>query len=255
MRAWVFDLDGVIWTGDTPIAKGVRAAQQVIAQGDDVLFVTNFSYSRLADQEAKLDRLGIDAHGRVITSAMAAAELVNPGETALVCAGPGVVEALQSRGARVVTDGPADVVVVGFHPEFDYARLTAACRAVWAGARLVATNDDATYPAGDGLLPGGGAILAAVVTATKAAPTVAGKPYRPMCEAVWRRLGHDRPPGQAVVVGDRPDTDGRFARALGYDFALVLSGVTHTADGAEPTPDLVAADALAVVASAEYNSP
>lgn len=254
MRAWVFDLDGVVWTGDTPIANGVRAAQQVIANGDDVLFVTNFSYSRLADQEAKLERLGIDAHGRVITSAMAAAELVNPGETVLVCAGPGVVEALQARGATVISEGSADVVVVGFHPEFDYGRLTAACRAVWSGARLVATNDDATYPSGDGLLPGGGALLAAVTTATKAVPTVAGKPYVPMCEAVWRRLGKDQPAGRAVVVGDRPDTDGRFARALGYEFALVLSGVTRTADGADPIPDVVGADAFEVVNGPVRNS-
>jgi 4-nitrophenyl phosphatase len=251
MRAWVFDLDGVIWKGDAPIANGVRAAQLAIANGSDVLFVTNFSYSRLADQEAKLDHLGIDARGRVITSAMAAADLVREGERALVCAGPGVVEALQARRAEVVTDGRADVVVVGFHFEFDYARLTAACRAVWAGARLVATNDDATYPASDGLLPGGGAILAAVVTATGAIPTVAGKPYPPMCEAVWRRLGRDRP---AVVVGDRPDTDGRFARALGYEFALVLSGVTHSADGADPAPDIVGADAFAVVSAGEDNA-
>jgi ribonucleotide monophosphatase NagD (HAD superfamily) len=141
--------------------------------------------------------------------------------------------------------------VVGYHPEFDYGRLTAACRAVWAGARLIATNDDATYPSTDGLLPGGGAILAAVTTATGAAATVAGKPYAPMCESVWRRLGRDRP---AVVVGDRPDTDGRFARALGYEFALVLSGVTHAAAGADPPPDYVGDDAFAVIAQREDNS-
>ena len=262
MRAWVFDLDGVIWRGDIPIAGGVRGAQHVIAAGLDVLFVTNFSYSRLADQEAKLASLGIDATGRVITSAMAAADLVQPGERVLVCAGPGVVEALLARGADVVDAGPsgpgqsaklapADVVVVGYHPEFDYGRLTAACRAVWAGARLVATNDDATYPSTDGLLPGGGAILAAVTTATGATATVAGKPYAPMCETVWRRLGRDRP---AVVVGDRPDTDGRFARALGYEFALVLSGVTHAASGADPQPDYVGNDAFEVVARREDNS-
>ena len=251
MRAWVFDLDGVIWRGDTPIAGGVRGAQHVIAAGLDVLFVTNFSYARLADQERKLAGLGIDAAGRVITSAMAAAELVHAGERVLVCAGPGVVEALSARRAELVTEGPADVVVVGYDPAFDYTRLTAACRAVWAGARLVATNDDATYPSAEGLLPGGGAILAAVTTATGATPTVAGKPYPPMCETVWHRLGRDRP---AVVIGDRPDTDGRFARALGYEFALVLSGVTARADGADPSPDYVGDDAFDVVIRREHNA-
>jgi ribonucleotide monophosphatase NagD (HAD superfamily) len=158
---------------------------------------------------------------------------------------------LTARRAIVVTERPSDAVVDGYHPEFDYARLTAACRAVWAGARLVATNDDATYPSTDGLLPGGGALLAAVTTATGATATIAGKPYRPMCETVWRRLGRDRP---AVVVGDRPDTDGRFARALGYEFALVLSGVTAQAAGSDPTPDYVGADALEVITQREHNA-
>jgi 4-nitrophenyl phosphatase len=158
---------------------------------------------------------------------------------------------MEARGAEIVTSGPADVVVVGYHPDFDYTRLTTACRAVWGGARLFATNDDATYPTNDGLLPGGGAILAAVTTATGATPTIAGKPYPPMCETVWRRLGRDR---AAVVVGDRPDTDGRFAVALGYEFALVLSGVTHAAAGVDPAPQFVGADASEVVAALEDNA-
>jgi ribonucleotide monophosphatase NagD (HAD superfamily) len=50
------------------------------------------------------------------------------------------------------------------------------------------------------------------------------------------------------VVGDRPDTDGRFAVALGYRFGLVLSGVTRPSDlPVEPAPDLVANDLAGLV--------
>ncbi|MDY7103506.1 MAG: HAD-IIA family hydrolase [Actinomycetota bacterium] len=235
---WVLDLDGVLWLADQAIPGAAEAVASLRDAGHEVLFVTNNSSRRLGEQEAKLARFGVPAEGDVISSAMAAAELVEPGETALVCAGPGVTEALERRGARPVADGPADVVVVGYHTDFDYARMTAASVAVRDGARLVGTNDDPTYPTPDGPIPGGGAILASIATATGVAPEVAGKPNEPMARLVRRRLG---PTG--VVIGDRPDTDGAFARTLGYTWGLVLSGVTTAEDlPTDPEPDLVSAD-------------
>ena len=92
-----------------------------------------------------------------------------------------------------------------------------------AGARLVGTNEDATYPTPDGLVPGAGAILAAVATAAEAVPEVAGKPHRPTADAIAAAVA----PGELrVMVGDRPSTDGALAAQLGLPFALVLSGVT-----------------------------
>ena len=109
------------------------------------------------------------------------------------------------------------------------------------GARLIGTNDDVTYPTPDGPIPGGGAILASVVAGSGMAAVVAGKPYEPMADLVRAELGADL--DGAVMVGDRPDTDGRFARAIGCRFGLVFSGVTHRSDlPVNPTPDLVADD-------------
>ena len=242
---WVFDLDGVIWRGDEPIAGAAAAVSGLIDSGAEVLFVTNMSAFPAADVEAKLQRHGIDGRGRVITSAMAAARLLEPGERALLCAGEGVRDVLEQRGVEVVTSGAADAVVVGYHREFDYERMTVAARAIWGGARLIATNDDATYPTADGLLPGGGAILASIVVATGASPIIAGKPHQPIVDLVRDRLGVT-----GVMVGDRPDTDGAFARALGYTFALVLSGVTTSTDlPVSPTPDLVASDVAAAISA------
>jgi 4-nitrophenyl phosphatase len=206
------------------------------------VFVTNNSSQAVSDVEAKLAAQGIPPLDAVVTSAMAASELVEPGERVLVCAGPGVVEALERRGAIPVREGDADAVLVGFHRDFDYERLRIAARAVRRGARLLATNDDSSYPTPDGPIPGGGAILAAVATATGARPVIAGKPYEPMAAVVRRRLG-----AGGVMVGDRPDTDGRFARALGYRFALVHTGVTPAGLVVDPAPDLVAPDLLALV--------
>lgn len=244
--AWILDLDGVVWLAHEPIPGSVEAIARLRDAGERVCFVTNNSSQRVEEQEAKLASIGVPAAGDVLTSAMAAALLVQPGHTALVCGGPGVVEALERRGVTTVREGDADAVIVGFHLDFDYARLKAAHAAVRSGARLIGTNDDPTYPTPEGPIPGGGAILAAVATASGVEPVVAGKPYAPMA-ALVRELAGD---GPHIVVGDRPSTDGLFAVTLGATFGLVLSGVTTGADlPATPEPDDVTSDLATLVAA------
>lgn len=242
--AWMLDLDGVVWLGDRAVPGSVEAVARLRAAGVRVAFLTNNSSGRLRDYCAKLAEMGIPA-GRddVLTSAQAAASLVQPGSTALVCGGPGVEEALAERGVRTVAEGKADAVVVGWHRDFDFERLAAATSAVLAGAVLVGTNDDATYPTPEGLLPGGGAILAAVAYASGAKPLVAGKPNQAVATLLAERVGPVE-----VMVGDRPSTDGKLARLLGTRFALVHTGVTTADHGAlDPAPDVEEADLGALV--------
>src|SRR5436305_388081 len=245
--AWILDLDGVLWLSDEPTAGAADAVAQLRARGDRVLFVSNNSSARVDEYLTKLERLGVPILAdELVTSGQAAATLVEPGQTALVCAGAGVEEALAARGVRTVRSGTADAVVVGWHRDFDYDGLTRAAQAVMAGARLFGTNDDATYPTPEGPIPGGGAILAAVATAAGVEPTVAGKPHAPMVDLVRSRLGRDL--NGSTVVGDRPSTDGRLAVALGARFALVLSGVTKEGDlPVDPQPAEVAADLASLV--------
>jgi len=245
--AWIFDLDGVLWLGGDAIGGSAGAVDQVREAGHRVLFLTNNSSRPVSAIITKLNGIGIAAEPHeVVTSAQAAASLLEAGTTAVVCAGVGVEEALDERGVEGLVEGPADAVIVGYHEEFDYHRLTVAYRAVCGGARLIATNDDATYPTPDGPVPGGGAILAAVTTATGSEAEVAGKPYEPMAELVRQRLGDDL--DGAVLVGDRPSTDGLMAQRLGVDFALVLTGVSGADDVPDdPEPAHVADDLKALV--------
>jgi 4-nitrophenyl phosphatase len=81
------------------------------------------------------------------------------------------------------------------------------------------------------LLPGAGALVAAVSTAGGRRPEVAGKPEPAMAALVRHRFGDP-----VVMIGDRPSTDGAFAAVLGVPFALVLSGIVGTA-GEEPIPE------------------
>jgi 4-nitrophenyl phosphatase len=237
VRTVLCDLDGVVWLAHRPIPGSVEAIAALRASGRRVMFVTNNSAATRREHEAALEAIGIAASGDVVSSAMAAARLVEPGERVLVAGGPGVVEAVVSRGALAVRNDGAvapehfDAVVVGLHRDFDFDRLAVAAAAVRAGARLIGTNTDSTYPTPTGLQPGGGAILAAVATASDTEAIIGGKPHRPMADLIAElitggEIDEAFDPSTVVMVGDRPETDGLFATRLGCRFALVRTGVT-----------------------------
>jgi glycerol 3-phosphatase-2 len=219
-----------------PVEGSAAGIATLRAGGWRVVFVTNNSSLRVGDYVQRLAGMDIPADpDDVCTSAQAAAALVAAklpaGGTVLALAGPGVVEAMEAADLRVVDSAEVDAVVVGFTRDFDFAGLARAADAARNGARFVATNLDPTYPIPGGMIPGAGSLAAAVATAAGRAPEAAGKPEAPMVELVRSRYGNT-----GVVVGDRPSTDGAFATALGWPFALVLSGVAGSVGG-EPVPD------------------
>jgi glycerol 3-phosphatase-2 len=244
----MLDLDGVVWLSDRPIPGSPEAVRRLREHGERVVVVTNNSSLTVAQYLDKLEHMGVPTAAEdLITSAQVAAGLVDRGTRALVVGGDGIREALTQRGVDVVTgaDGPVDTVVVGFTRAFDYAVLTNAMHAVRAGARLVGTNHDPTYPTPDGLLPGGGTIATAIAYASGVDAVFAGKPNQPTVDAARQRFG-----AIEVMVGDQPSTDGVLARRLGATWALVLTGVTQKRDlPVEPAPDIVAGSLAELVAS------
>ena len=238
-RGVVFDLDGVVYLGDEAVAAAPGALERVRGLGVNVAFVTNNSYRPPDLVAEKLNRLGVKAtDGEVLTSAQAAVRLLGgrdrlEGVRVLVVGGPGLRQALEGAGARLV-DGSewreAEVVAVGFDPELTYSRVRDATLAIRAGARFVGSNPDTTLPTPEGLWPGAGATLALLRASTGVRPEVAGKPERALLETAAAAIG----PGPYLMVGDRADTDLDGAHRLGWSTALVLSGVTGLAD----LPDL-----------------
>jgi HAD superfamily hydrolase (TIGR01450 family) len=217
----------------------VDAIARLRAGGIRVLFVTNNSFSTRQQQVEALGRIGIEAEGDVVTSAMSAATAIEEGWRVMVCGGEGLIEEVRSAGAEVVVPyqergagGSFDAVVVGFHREFDFEVLTDALTAVRGGATLIGSNSDPNYPTPSGPIPGGGAILAAVEKTTGIQAVVTGKPHTPMAELVFSMCPGIQP-SEMVMVGDMPATDGAFARTIGCSYALVLSGMTPHADGVD----------------------
>jgi phosphoglycolate/pyridoxal phosphate phosphatase family enzyme len=233
-EAVVLDLDGVLYRGDRAVPGAPEAVRALRERGKRLVFLTNNSARTPAQVARKLGDVGIEAEPvEVVTSAAPTAEFVareSKGEpaTAYVVGQEGIREALEEVGVEVVGGDPdaAGFVVVGWDGGVTYDELRVAAVLVRRGARLVATNDDAAYPAPGGeLWPGAGAILAAVETASGQQATVVGKPHRPLFEAALDRAGTR----SAVMVGDRIETDIAGAAAAGLDAVLVLSGAAEPA--------------------------
>jgi len=254
MGVWAIDLDGVVWRGETLVPGSDQAVRRLLDAGHRVVFCTNHAQSP-AKKAAELAAMGVP-DCPVVTSAEAAASACLPGQRVLAMGDPTLVQVFADAGLGVVDvfdvpDGhpvdDVDVVVVGACPNWDRSRVGMAADAVRAGARFLATNDDPTYPVtgpvGRRLLPGNGALVAAVATASGRDAEVTGKPHRATASLLVERYGP-----VDVVVGDKPETDGGLAVTLGARFGLVLSGVTSSAHlPVEPTPWKVGEDLAALV--------
>lgn len=236
----ICDLDGVVYRGDKAIEGSGEALEALETAGWRILFATNNSARTPEYVVEKLRRLvGYEAQtDQIITSALVAASMVEVGPV-LVMAESGVEEAVTRAGFELTEDPVlAGTVVVGIDRGITYDRIARAAAAVRRGARFIATNQDPTFPTEDGVLPGAGACVAAVETASGSTGINAGKPSDAM-----RRLIEDRcPPGTIWMIGDRPDTDLALAAWPRWRSILVLTGVTSSAEGVNPAPDAVAAD-------------
>ena len=243
----VVDLDGVCYRGSTPIAGSREAVAALREAGVAIVFATNNATRTPEDAAEKLVALGFEATPeQIVTSALAAADMIAPQTRCLVVGAHGLRAALQARGCELVDDpDQAEVVVTGLDRDFNYDKLARATRALVAGARFVASNADGSFPDVDGILPGAGAISAALEKASGVAPEVAGKPQPALFNSAAARL----PDGPLLMIGDRIDTDIYGAAALGWDTALVLTGVSDAAAAAraDPAPTWIADDLATLV--------
>ena len=221
LRAFIFDLDGCVYNGET-LLPGVETVLDALRRsGRRVLFLTNNSRQAAEELLGKLRRLDIPAAPEEIVSA---AEITGPvvraryGPSGVLAAGSPRLRALLAAAGHTVLPledyRRAQVVVIGHDDDFGYGKLTALSRAVRAGAAFVAVNLDPRLPVEAGeFFPGCGAIVEAVAAAAGVRPVVVGKPEPHLFQVALQRLG--LPPQAAVMVGDSIHSDIRGAQGVG----------------------------------------
>ena len=179
IEAFIFDLDGVLYRVDTPIPGAAQFLEILQERGVPLLLLTNNSTLTPEMYVKKLEKMGIAVQSdEILTSALATGDYlknnVPAGARCYVIGEEGILQAVRDAGC-VITDEDPEYVVVGYDRGVTYEKLAIATLAIRNGATYIATNPDVTLPSEKGLLPGVGAILAAITTASGVSPLVIGK--------------------------------------------------------------------------------
>ena len=249
-QSLIIDMDGVLWRENAPIGDLPAIFQRIRERGLRFVFATNNGSRTPRQYLEKLAEFGVEVEPwQVITSALGVAQMLKgklpAGASVFVIGGDGVKAALQEQGftiASVETAETAQAVVMGVDREINFAKMSEATLLVRRGVPFFATNPDKTFPTPRGEIPGAGAWISVIVTATGVEPVYAGKPFPFLMEMALERLGTKRE--ETLVVGDRLETDIAAGQAVGCPTALVLSGVSTRTQGEawSPRPDLIVED-------------
>lgn len=246
VRTILFDMDGVLYLGDAPL-PGVQATLDYLeATGRTYCLITNNSTMTPSQYAEKLAGMGVTvAEELILTAGVATARYLarlDPGGAPVYVIGErGLREPLEAHGFWQDDRAPR-YVCVGLDRELTYHKLKVATLAIRAGARFIASNPDTTLPTEEGLVPGNGATLAALRTATDVEPLVVGKPSAAIVDLAVEMLGAEK--ATTAIIGDRLDTDVLAGQNAGIGRILILTGVHQPADipAFEGKPNWVVAD-------------
>jgi 4-nitrophenyl phosphatase len=257
VTALILDMDGVLWRDATPIGNLPGIFNRIRELGINFAFATNNSTKTTDGFVETLANFGVELDGRqIITSSRATAERLArqfpEGGSVFVIGETGILYALEQHNFYPVTDArdethPIVAVVAGFDRHCSYEKLRRATLLIRAGVPFYGTNPDKTFPSPEGLVPGAGALQAAITAATDIEPRVIGKPSPYLMQIALERLGAR--PEETLVVGDRLETDIAAGQAAGCRTALVLSGVSTRAQAQSWSPpvDIITDDLAALI--------
>ncbi len=224
---FICDMDGVIYHGNLLLPGVSEFVEWLKKENKHFLFLTNSSERSPKELQQKLARMGLEVDEKhFYTSALATADFLanqKPGCSVYAIGEPGLINALYEKGISMNDVNP-DYVVVGETRNYNYESILRAVRFVNEGAKLIGTNPDMTGPSEQGIIPACKALVAPIELSTGAVAYYLGKPNPLMMKTGIKLLGVL--PDEAVIIGDRMDTDIIAGVESGIETVLVLSGVT-----------------------------
>ncbi len=227
IKGFICDMDGVIYRGNQ-VLPGVREfIDWLNKENKKYLFLTNNSCYTPRELQQKLARMGLDvSEDHFYTSALATAAFLkeqSPGCSVYAIGEAALFNALYDAGISM-NDVDPDYVVVGEGKAYSFETITEATNLVRKGAKLIGTNSDVSAPIENGIMPACGALVAPIEIATGQRAYFCGKPNPLMMRTGLRLLKCHS--DEAVMVGDRMDTDVISGLESGMQTVLVLSGVS-----------------------------
>jgi 4-nitrophenyl phosphatase len=230
IKCFVIDLDGVVYIGDELILNADKRIASLRRKGR-VFFTTNNATLHREEYAEKLARLGIPASpDEILTSGYVAAVYIKTyydDPRVYLIGEEGLKRELEEQGVEVCHRN-CNLVLAALDRGFNYEKLALALRYIEKGAPFLATNLDNALVGEAGLLPGAGAIVSALKTASKKEPILIGKPSDIMADFILTKAGVK--PEEVLLIGDRLDTDIAMGKKFGMRTALVLTGYTKQED-------------------------
>ena len=231
MSLYIFDLDGVIYRGERPLPGVKETLTQLRKRGDKICFLTNNSTLSRSGLQKKLTQMGIEVNledlfpSSYLAAIYLSHKIKRKNTMVLVFGEEGLFEELSQAGIKLTSKAKdADYVVVGMDRKFNFEKLKLAYEAILNGAKFVATNRDVTYPVEEGTIPAAGAIVKALEVSTHKRALLLGKPRLFGLKTVMKSKGYTS--GDAILVGDRLETDILAGKKLKITTVLILSGIT-----------------------------
>jgi NagD protein len=228
-KGFICDMDGVLYHGNKLLPGAIEFINWLKKNNKQYLFLTNNSGYTPKELHQKLKRLGADvSEEHFYTSALATAEFLKSQKknaSAYVIGDPGLLNALYDAGITMNDVNP-DYVVIGEGKNYSLDSITKAVNLVLNGANLIGANSDLTGNIENGLCPACKALIAPIEMATGKKAYFCGKPNPLMMRTGIKLLScHSE---EAVIIGDRMDTDIVSGLESGIDTILVLSGVSSS---------------------------
>lgn len=232
LRGLVIDMDGVLWQGDTPM-PGLHEFFHALKQRKiKFVLATNNNTQTPEGFVQKAMKMGIEVFPeQVVTAAVATVHYLRsryPPGSRLYVVGEAALKGLVSDAGFILADTDVQAVVATMDRQLTYDMLKRATLLIRAGADFIGPNPDPSYPTQEGIVPGGGAVLAAISAASDRQPLIIGKPEGWMFQIAMERmqLGAE----DTASLGDRLATDIVGGQRLGLKTILVLSGVTRATE-------------------------
>jgi len=225
-KAYLIDLDGTMYKGNTPIKEAGGFVQRLRGSDLPFMFLTNNSTSKPIDVAEKLNRLNVQAfEDEIYTSSLATVDYLKSleGNSAFVIGEVGLTSALQEAGFHLTDEDP-DFVVVGLDREVSYEKFEKATLAIRNGSKFIATNKDTNLPTEKGFVPGAGSLVALLEASTRKKATFVGKPESIIMNEAIEHIGFAKE--DVLMVGDNYETDILAGINNGIDTLLVLTGFT-----------------------------